>query len=114
MNDESTMGVSQAAEFLHCCDDTVYQLARAKKLHGRKVGRAWVFLKSDLVSYLRESQNGTRQEAQVDDNEKGAGKCRSISAERLGGAISQRQAEIELGNLLGRVIAPKRRNSTIS
>ncbi|WP_369598567.1 helix-turn-helix domain-containing protein [Chromobacterium fluminis] len=104
------MGIGQAAVFLHCCEDTVYQLARKQKLHGRKVGRAWVFLKSDLVSYLRADQNEGRQEAQVGE-EKGA-VCRSIKEERLGGAISQRQAEAELDNLLARVTGRKPRNST--
>ncbi|WP_420361531.1 helix-turn-helix domain-containing protein [Chromobacterium haemolyticum] len=108
------MDIGQAAVFLHCCKDTVYQLARKNKLRGRKIGRAWVFLKSDLVSYVSEGQNEDRQEAQVDDEEKGVDVCRSISAVELGGAISQRQAEIELGNLLGRVTGSRRRNSTIS
>ncbi|MCD0493827.1 helix-turn-helix domain-containing protein [Chromobacterium violaceum] len=112
--DESTMDIGQAAMFLHCCEDTVYQLARKKKLPGRKVGRGWVFLKSDLVAHIRGGQNGSRQEAQVGIEEKGVDVCRSISAVGLGGAISQRQAVIELDNLLGRVSGKKRRNSTIS
>ncbi|MGC0155375.1 helix-turn-helix domain-containing protein [Chromobacterium vaccinii] len=112
--DESTMDIGQAAAFLRCCEDTVYQLARKKKLPGRKVGRAWVFLKSDLVAHIRGGQNDSRQEVQVGIEGKGVEGCRSINVGELGGAISQRQAEIELGNLLGRVTGRGPRNSTIS
>lgn len=75
-----------------------------------KVGRGWVFLESDLVNFLRAKQNEQRQKAQV--GEVKGEVCRSIKEERLGGAISQRQAENELDSLLARVTGRKPRNST--
>ncbi|WP_157889414.1 helix-turn-helix domain-containing protein [Chromobacterium subtsugae] len=112
--DESTMDIGQAAVFLHCCEDTVYQLARKKKLPGRKVGRGWVFLKSDLVAHIRGDQNNSRQEVQVGSEKGEEAVCRSINEERLGGVISQRQAVKELDSLLERVTGRRPRNSTTS
>ncbi|WP_147692649.1 helix-turn-helix domain-containing protein [Vogesella mureinivorans] len=113
MQTERTMDVHGAAAFLHVCPSTAYELARNGDVPATKVGRSWVFLESDLVNFLRAKQNEQRQKAQVGEVVKGE-VCRSTKEERLGGAISQRQAERELDSLLARVTGRKHRNSTTS
>jgi len=97
MQTERTMDVHGAAAFLHVCPSTAYELARNGDVPAIKVGRSWVFLESDLVNFLRAKQNEQRQKAQV--GEVKGEVCRSTKEERLGGAISQRQAERELDSL---------------
>jgi len=48
----STLDLIQAAEFLRVSRETMLELADAGELFGAKIGRAWVFLESDLVDYL--------------------------------------------------------------
>lgn len=74
--DEETFGNAQAAAFLRTCNDTVYNLARKRKIVGRKIGKGWVFLKSNLLSFIRAEQNEGRQDVQV-SSEKREAVCRS-------------------------------------
>lgn len=48
-----TFDVHEAALFLKVHVDTVREGARSGKIPGAKVGRAWVFLETDLAQYLR-------------------------------------------------------------
>ncbi|MTD34066.1 helix-turn-helix domain-containing protein [Paludibacterium denitrificans] len=110
---DRTYDVCEAAGYLKVSPDTVYQLARTATVPAAKIGRAWVFLESDLVQYLRSKQNEIRQKAQV-GKQKGVIPCRSHLEERHGGVISQRQAESELDSLLERVTKRRHGNSTTS
>lgn len=49
-----TFDTDEAAGFLKVHPNTVLQLAEHGDLPGAKIGRAWVFLVEDLVTYLRE------------------------------------------------------------
>lgn len=48
-----SFNISQCADFLHVNESTVSEMAIAGEIPGAKIGRAWVFLKEDVVSYLR-------------------------------------------------------------
>lgn len=52
-----TLGVDDCAEFLHVHRNTVLELAGSGELPGAQVGRSWVFLKEDVVAYLRKRIN---------------------------------------------------------
>ena len=49
-----TYDINEAADFLKVDRATALDLAGSGELPGAKVGRAWVFLESDLVDYLRD------------------------------------------------------------
>jgi excisionase family DNA binding protein len=60
-----TFDIHEAADFLKVDRATALELAGSGELPGAKVGRAWVFLESDLVDYLRDRvrrQTGERRE----------------------------------------------------
>jgi excisionase family DNA binding protein len=44
---------NEAAELLRVSTRTVLTLAREGKLPGEKVGRAWRFVRADLLDYVR-------------------------------------------------------------
>lgn len=48
-----TLDIIEAADFLHCSDDTIRELVASGELPGAKVGRKWVFVDVDLVEWLR-------------------------------------------------------------
>jgi excisionase family DNA binding protein len=60
-NSDETIDARGAAELLHCDSTTVEDLARRGELPCTKVGRSWIFVRSDLLAYL--AQRG-RQEAE--------------------------------------------------
>jgi len=62
----NTYDIAEAADFLKVDRTTVLELAGLGELPGAKVGRAWVFMESDLVEYLRDRvrrQTNERREA---------------------------------------------------
>lgn len=56
-----TLGADDCAELLHCSPEQVEELARAGEIPGLKLGRGWLFVRSDLLAYLAET---AREEAQ--------------------------------------------------
>ncbi|WP_251424351.1 helix-turn-helix domain-containing protein [Pseudarthrobacter sp. NCCP-2145] len=56
----------EAAALLRVSTKTVLSLANSGALAGEKVGRAWRFLRSDVLSFVRgtESQRGRTGEAE--------------------------------------------------
>lgn len=65
MND--TLDLDEAAALLKANAETVRQMAADGTLLGAQVGRAWVFLREDLLTYLRnEIRNQTRRAALYD------------------------------------------------
>jgi excisionase family DNA binding protein len=62
-----TYDIIEAAEFLKVDRTTALELAGLGELPGAKIGRAWVFMESDLVDYLRDKvrrQTNQRREDQ--------------------------------------------------
>lgn len=53
MNMQDTLGLEEAAEFLKVNPETVRRLADGGDLLGAKIGVSWVFLRADLMEYLR-------------------------------------------------------------
>src|SRR5437868_12477791 len=64
-----TYDIDEAAEFLKVDRETARDLATVGELPGAKVGRAWVFLETDLIEFLkdrvRQQTNQRRAEASV-------------------------------------------------
>jgi len=66
MEYEETLNDDGAAALLHADVETVRLLARRGELAGTKIGRAWVFLRSDVLAFLRERiQKDTAKRRQV-------------------------------------------------
>lgn len=58
MNDihpDLVLTVPEVAEFLKLAPSTIYRLAKAGKLPGRKVGGAWRFSRQGIGEWLRET-----------------------------------------------------------
>lgn len=51
---EISLDIDSASDFLKIHSTTLGELAGNGQIKAGKIGRAWVFLKSDLVAYLRE------------------------------------------------------------
>jgi excisionase family DNA binding protein len=51
--DTDVLTAEEAAELLRVSTKTVLTLARQGDLPGEKVGRAWRFLRAELLEYLR-------------------------------------------------------------
>ena len=51
--DHEVLTAEEAAALLRVSTKTVLALARAGSLPGEKVGRAWRFVKSDVLAYVR-------------------------------------------------------------
>lgn len=51
--DHEVLTADEAASLLRVSSKTVLSLARTGALPGEKVGRAWRFLRSDVLSYVR-------------------------------------------------------------
>ena len=89
---ETFLGLEEAAQALQCSADHLGELAAAGTVPAVKVGRAWVFLASDLVAYCRAQQGKAQQ-------------CESTKSVRSGTRTSVgSKASLELVGLLG---APK-------
>ena len=48
-----TLDINGTAQLLNVSHHTVYDLAARGKLPGAKIGVAWVFIKDDVMAYLR-------------------------------------------------------------
>ncbi len=53
MERERVLTAAEAARYLRVSRKTLYRLAAAGEVVGRKVGRAWRFTESELARYLR-------------------------------------------------------------
>lgn len=56
--DHEVLTTEEAAALLRVSTKTVLQLVRSGALPGEKVGRAWRFLKSDVLAYVRGESKG--------------------------------------------------------
>ncbi len=50
---DAVMTIEEVAAFLKISETTAYQLVRSGEIRGRKVGREWRFLKSEVVDWLK-------------------------------------------------------------
>ncbi|RZI40145.1 DNA-binding protein [Herbaspirillum sp. HC18] len=49
-----TLDVAEAAALLHAEPETIMQLARKGALPGARIGKSWVFLREDVIAFLKE------------------------------------------------------------
>lgn len=49
-----TLGVAEAAALLRAEPETIMQLARKGALPGTRIGKSWVFLREDVIAFLKE------------------------------------------------------------
>jgi excisionase family DNA binding protein len=57
-----TIDADQCAELLLCTSQQVEELARGGDLPALKIGRRWLFVRADLLSYLAEKGRADAQE----------------------------------------------------
>ena len=57
-----TIDADQCAELLLCTPQQVEELARGGDLPALKIGRRWLFVRADLLSYLAEKGRAEAQE----------------------------------------------------
>lgn len=53
MDADETLGVADVAMLLRAENETVLLYARRGELPGTKLGKSWVFLREDVISFLR-------------------------------------------------------------
>ena len=63
--DTEVLTADEAAELLRVSTKTVLALARAGALPGEKVGRAWRFVRADLLDYVRGPKREGRRAASL-------------------------------------------------
>ena len=59
--DEGVMTVQETCAYLRLAQSTVYKLAQAGKLPGRKIGGTWRFSRPVLTKWLENTQAGTEE-----------------------------------------------------
>lgn len=97
--EHETLDLQAASAFLLLHWQTLRAKAKAGEIPAAKLGRRWVFLKADLVSYLRSQYSYGRPRSQVQHI--GESLCCTNDPIRVsGGAVSQHQTELEYKNLL--------------
>ncbi|MNY06749.1 Helix-turn-helix domain protein [compost metagenome] len=57
-----TINSEECAELMRCTAERIEEMARAGEIPGLKIGRNWLFVRSDLLAYLAEK---AREEAQM-------------------------------------------------
>lgn len=62
MSDTEIIGTEECATLLHCTSEQVEELARAGEIPGFKVGRPWLFVRSDLLAYLAQKARSEAEE----------------------------------------------------
>jgi excisionase family DNA binding protein len=95
-----TFTLLQAAAFLKIHPEELRQRAKAGRIPGAKVGRAWVFLQDDLAAYLRSLYSRPRQALRVTLG-KEVEPCHFAGEMESGGSTCELQMENEYAALLG-------------
>ena len=96
-----TLDIKQAALYLKMHSQTLREKAKSGNIPGAKIGKHWVFIKEDLVSYIRSQYADQRLRSQVQRN--GVKLCYTSDQTRnSSGVISSHQTEQEYSDLLER------------
>jgi hypothetical protein len=107
----NTLTLKQAADFLKMHPEEVRRRTKLGQLPGAKIGKSYVFLEDDLVTYVRGRYASPRQALQV-TSDKEQQSCHSSNAVTRGGSTSPRQQVSALDALLEQAVKQKPRNST--
>lgn len=62
MDFDETLGVPEAAALLRADGETVMQYARRGELPGTRIGKSWVFMRDDVLAFLRKQINDATEE----------------------------------------------------
>lgn len=54
MDENETLGIEEVATLLRAESETVMLYARRGELPGARIGKSWVFLRDDVLSFLRD------------------------------------------------------------
>jgi hypothetical protein len=95
-----SLGLHEAASFLHMHPEEVRRRARLGLLPGAKPGKRWVFLEQDLADYVRGLYARPRQALQV-TLRKEVEACHFAGATESGGSTFALPTENEYADLLG-------------
>ena len=57
-----TIGSDDCSKMLMCTPEQVEEMARSGDIPGLKIGRSWLFVRNDLLSYLAERARSEAQE----------------------------------------------------
>ena len=71
---KDTFDVAECADFLKISENRLIEKARKGLVPGAKIGKCWVFLRSDMIAYLRKEvarQQMLRREKQLVEEEMG-------------------------------------------
>jgi len=105
-----TLNLREAAKFLHLHPEELRQRAKAGRIPGAKVGRAWVFLEDDLSSHVRSLYVSPRQAPQIGSPKDVA--SHHAGGRRPGGSTLPVSVERAYADLLGLPRKPARKKST--
>lgn len=72
-----TLGLDECAAMLRINPSTALELAQRGEIPGAKIGRAWVFVEEDVLTYLRE-----QIETQVEQRKKAAAPFEIVPRDR--------------------------------
>lgn len=59
---DDVLGVAEAATLLRAEAETIMQYARSGKLPGTRIGKGWLFLREDVLDFLRRQIHTDTQE----------------------------------------------------
>jgi len=99
MSAETPIDAREAAEFLHIHPDTLKERARAGLIKAYRPGRKWVFLKSDLLEYLKTQQPESHCSTAAPTRRTGMSDLKSVDRKlgaRLGPLPEKRQPSLKI------------------
>lgn len=95
-----TFNLQEAADFLKLHWQTLRTKAKRGEVPAAKLGRRWVFLKSDLVTFLRANYSTPRPRSQVQQSVGDTLCCTNDPIRVSGGAALPHRMELEYKSLL--------------
>ena len=60
-----TIDAAQCAELLHCTEETAEEMARKGEIPALKIGRGWIFVRTDLLQFLAERARKEAEERRL-------------------------------------------------
>ena len=104
-----TLSLKEAADLLHMSPSSLREKAKQGIVPASKPGKCWVFIRKDLLNFLRLQQQEVKVAARRGLD---AIRCHSIEEEKRGGYGSPRHRGSEYASRLGLPIAARHKNST--
>ena len=86
-NWDETLGIEEAAALLRADTSTVMQFARRGDLPGTRIGKGWVFLREDVMAFLR-------QQIAIDTEERRRQASRAAIATSVPAASHSRRSKL--------------------